>query len=532
LINRPPVIPPVVPPTTPPVLPTPVPPAASTSAPVVKEDSVTSIFEKCGDNTFRLQTGSTNLNEARKLEPDQEKVLNDFLDDLSIMFGLSRKATPEGRKKVIPFLQSQGSRFKYILDYLSKYNVIDPTVAVPRVDVTGLGSATSTDTSADAGTVTRGTPSVGVSSAPSAAPTVGVTTPVDPTATVTPTTPVKLSPNFVTQIAAAKQNPLVKTPILPRIQKLTKINANNATDIKYLKTLLNLIKNAVTSPSNKALIQKQLGGDVSKLKNAMLEEAITSVDITSMVKDINALMPILVKLAFELRQVTNKKNPNAIKEADAPQTKELTVNDLKLVKVFLSRLVDLSTALNTFDPNKATRATLKPIISNILDIFDLTNGKLGTGKVNKNIDAAFQGLDILGPISAPQSAGDNKTTGSEEKKNGPVIIMNGRIYKRGNGEWFYYGSKNNPFDADKAEKVVAQKIIDTLNDFAKDGRDDSSELSSILKKVEKDKTLSAADATKAKAEPKSGKDIAKKGEPLSFDKSRYEESVGKYKDYF
>jgi len=96
---------------------------------VVREDdeeTEESIFEKGNGNVFKLKKPSTkSLKEARQLQPDAEAALNDFLDDLAKMFGVQGAGTDAGRKAVIEFMKSQGTRFKSVLDYLNKYQLVD-----------------------------------------------------------------------------------------------------------------------------------------------------------------------------------------------------------------------------------------------------------------------------------------------------------------------------------------------------------------------------------------------------------------------
>ncbi len=92
---------------------------------VVKEDAV--IFEKQSNNTFKVKKVDNKLEEAKQLEADQLTALNDFLDDLSKMLNQSGAGTEEGRANVIKFMQSQGTRFKDILDYLNKYDLVGAT---------------------------------------------------------------------------------------------------------------------------------------------------------------------------------------------------------------------------------------------------------------------------------------------------------------------------------------------------------------------------------------------------------------------
>ena len=355
---------------------------------------------------------------------------------------------------------------------------------------------------------------------------------------------------------------------MPRLQKMMKLDASNPTNIKYVKALVNTIKNAVMNPANKAALQKQLGGNIAALRKGMLAEDITSGDIAAIMKEINTLIPLLVNITFGLRQTTSKKNtsgtptspvkappgavppvlPSATPVAEAAEgdSKSLTLNDLRLVKAFLTKVNDLSVALKSFDPNKATKVTVKPVIGHILDIFDIVNGKIDpTIKINKNIDSMFQGIDILG--------GDQTTS---KLKDGLMLKMkigsNDNIFKVVNGGWTHK-QKDGTFGKIDPNDKKGKEIINQLIALVNKGQDDTVQIqkdeeeAAKLKKDDKEKasaekektadiekTKSAADDTRATAKPNKGKDIAKPGDKnIGFGKSKYEESFkSDYKNYF
>ena len=375
-----------------------------------------------------------------------------------------------------------------------------------------------------------------------------------------------LSSTLAKQLSDVKQNPLVSGTLMPRLQKMMKLDASNPVNIKYVKSLVNTIKNAVMSPANKAALQKQLGGNIAALRKGMLAEDITSGDIAAIMKEINTLIPLLVNITFGLRQSTSKKNtsgtpPSPVKappgavppvltgdtpvtEAAEVDSKTLTLNDLRLVKAFLTKVNDLSVSLKSFDPTKATKVTVKPVIGHILDIFDIVNGKIDpTIKINKNIDSMFQGIDILGGDQTESKLKDGVMLKAKPKRGLSVYV-----YKYTNGKWFVRGK-----DKQFTEPVVDEKIIKQLTDLAATGKNDAEQIQKDdeekdkLKKAddekaaaEKDtkdgieKTKSAADATRASATPKKGKDIAKPGDKsIGFDKSKFEENFkSEYKNYF
>jgi len=184
--------------------------------------------------------------------------------------------------------------------------------------------------------------------------------------------------------------------------------------------------------------------------------------------------------------------------------------------------------LKSFYPNKATKATIKPVISNILDIFDMVNGKIDpTIKINKNIDSMFQGIDILGSDQTTSKIKDGVML-KAKPKNGPIVY----VYKYTNGKWFVRGK-----DKQFTTPVVDEKIIKQLTDLAATGKNDAEQIkkddekSSQTDKTEKGdekekgdsetkKTLDAAASTRATATPEKKK------------KAWNESFRSEYKDYF
>jgi hypothetical protein len=197
-----------------------------------------------------------------------------------------------------------------------------------------------------------------------------------------------------------------------------------------------------------------------------------------------------------------------------------------LVKAFLTKVNDLSVTLKSFDPNKATKATIKPVISNILDIFDMVNGKIDpTIKINKNIDSMFQGIDILGGDQTTSTLKDGLML---KAKIGAVVY----VFKYTNGKWFVRGK-----DKQFTDPVADEKRIKQLTDLAATGKNDAEQVkkddekSSQTDKKEKGdekekgdsetkKTLDAATSTRATATPEKKK--------KAWDESFRSE----YKDYF
>lgn len=87
-----------------------------------------SLFENKNDNIFKLKLSKSNIVESRTLNNEQQIVLDDFLDDLAKMYNVNEKGTSAGRYNILKFLKSQGSRFKVILDYLYKYDLISKDI--------------------------------------------------------------------------------------------------------------------------------------------------------------------------------------------------------------------------------------------------------------------------------------------------------------------------------------------------------------------------------------------------------------------
>ena len=215
----------------------------------------------------------------------------------------------------------------------------------------------------------------------------------------------------------------------------------------------------------------------------------------------------------------------------ASESKPLTVADIKLVKAFLTKVNDLSVVLKSFDPNKATKATIKPVISNILDIFDMVNGKIDPAiKINKNIDSMFQGIDILG---SDQPASKIKDGVMLKVKLGNVI----NIFKFEKGAWSHR-QKDGTFVTINPNEKRGKEIFDQLTDLAKNGQDNTAQIQkddeekAKLKKADDEKaadekgdsetkkTLDAAASTRATATPE------------KKNKAWNESFRSEYKDYF
>lgn len=92
------------------------------------------------------------------------------------------------------------------------------------------------------------------------------------------------------------------------------------------------------------------------------------------------------------------------KPGDAPPTAPvpgasetaLDSNKIRNVKVFLSRMIDLSDLLNRTNPAKLTKTALRDLATSVYTIGDVMVNKKVDGKINPIVDKATQGLDLLG----------------------------------------------------------------------------------------------------------------------------------------
>ena len=101
----------------------------------------------------------------------------------------------------------------------------------------------------------------------------------------------------------------------------------------------------------------------------------------------------------------------------------LSVEELTRAKFFLSKLVDIGLLVKSIDVNQGDKVQLKNLYKNLLQLANIVVNKNVKGiKLNKKIDSAFQGKDILGPNAV-------------DKKENPV--------KKGPGDIFKEGKKNN-----------------------------------------------------------------------------------------
>ena len=346
-----------------------------------------SMFVKSYNNTYTLKK-SLNENIEEKwnesveetleeaLNAAQQKAYDEFLIDLGKMFNKSKD-------EVIPFMQSQGTRFKNVLDYINQ-NVTPteaPQQAAPEQQPQDQG---------------------------------------------------QVKPSLVKHINGIKSSPLFASDLAARIQSLVDAKATGVVGDKapmlqlrvFLKTLNNILN------TNSANFRKQIG-DPSALLQQVNEDIKQYSDLA---KQISAVMPSIIGATFELRQMFGVRKPQAPGGAAPagavpPQIKEvenksnLSTEELSRAKFFLSKLVDLGTMAKSIDVAKGDTVQLKNLYKELLQLANLIVNKNVKGiKLNKKIDVAFQGKDILGDLPV-------------DKKTSPV--------KKGPGDMFKEGKKNN-----------------------------------------------------------------------------------------
>jgi len=356
-----------------------------------------SMFVKSYNNTYTLKK-SLNENIEEKwnesveetleeaLNAAQQKAYDEFLIDLGKMFNKSKD-------EVIPFMQSQGTRFKNVLDYLNQN--VTPTQA-----------------------------------------------PTAPAPEQPGQQPNQVKPSLAKYINGIKGSALFAGDLAARIQKtidfpVDKDATKNVRSMIELRTFLKSLNGILNT--NSANYRKQIG-DPSVLLQQVNEDI---KEYSSLAKQISDVMPSLVGATFELRQMYGKRQssapggkapagavPPVIKEEDIKlggslgQAKSnLSVEELSRAKFFLSKLVDIGLLVKSINVAQADQVQMKNLYKNLLELANLVVNKNVKGiKLNKKIDSAFQGKDILGPNAV-------------DKKQSPV--------KQGPGDIFKEGKKNN-----------------------------------------------------------------------------------------
>lgn len=355
-----------------------------------------SMFVKSYNNTYVFKKSlNENLEEKwnegveetldEALNAEQQKAYNEFLADLGKMFNQK----PEN---VVAFMQSQGTRFKNVLDYINQ-NVTPteaPQQATPDQQPQGQG---------------------------------------------------QVKPSLVKHINGIKQSQLFSGDLAVRIQKVIdfpvdKDASKNVRAMIELRTFLKSLNGVLNT--NSANFRKQLG-DPSALLQQVNEDI---KDYSDLAKQISAVMPSIIGATFELRQMFGTRKtqapggaapkgavPPVISEEDIKtgaqlgQAKSnLSVEELTRAKFFLSKLVDIGLLIKSIDTNQANDVQMKNLYKNLLQLANIIVNKNVKGvKLNKKIDSAFQGKDILGPDAV-------------DKKSSPV--------KQGPGDIFKEGKKN------------------------------------------------------------------------------------------
>jgi hypothetical protein len=106
---------------------------------------------------------------------------------------------------------------------------------------------------------------------------------------------------------------------------------------------------------------------------------------------------------------------------------QLDANKIKVVKVFLSRMIDLGQALTRTNPNALTKPALRDLATNVYTLGDVMVNKKTDGKVNAIVDKATQGLDLLGqqpekkPVQPVSNVFKEETVGSAAVYKNPEL---------------------------------------------------------------------------------------------------------------
>ena len=356
---------------------------------VIKEEKM---FVKSYNNTYTLKK-SLNENIEEKwnegyeetideaLNTQQQQAYDEFLTDLGKMFNKPKDG-------VVAFMQSQGDRFKNVLDYLNQ-------------NVTPTTSPQQSTPDQEPGQQPQG----------------------------------QVKPSLVKHINGIKGSALFAGDLAARIQKVIDFTFDQEDPSKNIRPMIGLrsfLKSLNgTLNTNSANFRKQIG-DPSALLQQVNEDF---KQFNDLLKQISAVMPSIVGATFELRQMFGVRKPQApgggapkgsvppvISEEDQAKS-NLSVEELTRSKFFLSKLVDIGLLVKSIDANQGDKVQLKNLYMNLLQLANIVVNKNVKGiKLNKKIDSVFQGKDILGPNAV-------------NKKENPV--------KKGPGDIFKEGKKNN-----------------------------------------------------------------------------------------
>ena len=350
------------------------------------------MFVKSYNNTYTLKK-SLNENIEEKwnegyeetideaLNAQQQQAYDEFLTDLGKMFNKPKDG-------VVAFMQSQGDRFKNVLDYLNQ-------------NVTPTTSPQQSTPDQEPGQQPQG----------------------------------QVKPSLVKHINGIKGSALFAGDLAARIQKVIDFTVDLEDPSKNIRAMIGLrsfLKSLNgTLNTNSANFRKQIG-DPSALLQQVNEDF---KQFNDLLKQISAVMPSIVGATFELRQMFGVRKPQApgggapkgsvppvISEEDQAKS-NLSVEELTRSKFFLSKLVDIGLLVKSIDANQGDKVQLKNLYMNLLQLANIVVNKNVKGiKLNKKIDSVFQGKDILGPNAV-------------NKKENPV--------KKGPGDIFKEGKKNN-----------------------------------------------------------------------------------------
>lgn len=262
-------------------------------------------------------------------------------------------------------------------------------------------------------------------------------------------------------------------------------------------------------------------------------------DRQTFISEFTAAIPNLVGATAELRQVFNKKNPNNVYNFNtapaqppklpmppqrggvklappviggqpglpagfAPKNEDLetrgktvtpnqgavgnlTGPDIANARAMFARLIDLGPILQKVNPSSLDKASLKQLIINFLDIGDVLVYKKGSKKTNKAVDAALQGLDILGGTAAqPQQ----QAAGFKPKEKTLVIAGPEEAPLTPKALYQYFGDKWNLVTKTGLKPLDPKgfaKQIQKLMAITKDGRNDYDKAIGLMKTNKKDK---------------------------------------------
>lgn len=126
---------------------------------------------------------------------------------------------------------------------------------------------------------------------------------------------------------------------------------------------------------------------------------------------------------------------------------QLDANKIKVVKVFLSRLIDLGETLTRTNPNALTKPALRDLATSVYTLGDVMVNKKTDGKVNAIVDKATQGLDLLGQQPEAKPAKPVSNVFKEETVGSTVVYKNPALTQQ------IAALKSNPVFANLAQRL-------------------------------------------------------------------------------